>query len=146
MLHFENFASKEEIFEIEKICFNECWSLEQIESHLHHHHILALYLNKTLLGYILFILSIDEIEILKIAILPEFRKLKYASKLISKLEGIFNPKKIFLEVNCKNEQAILFYEKNSFQKIGIRKKYYPNGDDAILFLKEAINESKKFYI
>jgi ribosomal protein S18 acetylase RimI-like enzyme len=35
-------------------------------------------------------------------------------------------KKIFLEVSVQNKEAINFYLKNGFQKIGIRKGYYAN--------------------
>ena len=37
-----------------------------------------------------------------------------------------NIKKIFLEVSVLNINAINFYLKNGFQKIGVRKGYYTN--------------------
>ena len=39
---------------------------------------------------------------------------------------------ITLEVNDKNFQAIKLYEKFGFKRIGLRKKYYNNTDDAII--------------
>ena len=44
-----------------------------------------------------------------------------------------NLKTITLEVNEKNTYAIDLYEKKfNFKRIGLRKKYYNNTDDAIL--------------
>lgn len=37
-----------------------------------------------------------------------------------------------LEVNEKNIPAIKLYEKYGFEKVGVRKRYYNNVDDAIL--------------
>ena len=42
-------------------------------------------------------------------------------------------KKVFLEVRCKNKDAISLYEHYGFKKIGIRKEYYSAPtDDALL--------------
>ena len=41
-------------------------------------------------------------------------------------------KRATLEVNCNNAAAIALYEKFGFQQAGIRKKYYPNGDNAAI--------------
>ena len=47
--------------------------------------------------------------------------------------------KMHLEVNCNNLPAINLYEKNGFQKVGVRPKYYNKTDDAILMDKN-LNE------
>jgi len=39
---------------------------------------------------------------------------------------------ITLEVNENNIPAIKLYEKYNFQKVGLRKKYYNNTDDALI--------------
>ena len=40
--------------------------------------------------------------------------------------------KIELEVRVSNHAAISLYEKIGFTRVGIRKKYYSNGEDAVL--------------
>ena len=47
-------------------------------------------------------------------------------------------KKITLEVRASNIKGINFYTKNGFKQVGVRKKYYKNGEDALLLLKEFI--------
>ena len=136
MTQFNNSANPEEIFELEKICFEDPWTIEQIQSHLNHYSVLIAKEENLLIAYVLYIKSFDEIEILRIAVSPKKRKSNIGTELIQNLIQINSVKKIFLEVNEENLVAIQFYEKNSFQKIGIRKKYYPNNKDAIQYLKE----------
>ena len=43
-----------------------------------------------------------------------------------------------LEVNLNNNYAIILYEKYNFEKVGIRKAYYNNIDDALIMTKKLI--------
>ena len=83
----------------------------------------------------------DEANIMNIVTKVDKRHLGIGAKLldtlitISKNQGL---KSITLEVNINNHPAINLYEKFNFKRIGLRKKYYNNTDDAIimtLFLK-----------
>ena len=40
---------------------------------------------------------------------------------------------IFLEVRPTNSSAIKLYEKLGFENISVRKKYYSDGEDAMVF-------------
>lgn len=40
--------------------------------------------------------------------------------------------KIQLEVRASNQAAIALYQNNGFQNVGVRKKYYTDGEDALL--------------
>ena len=40
---------------------------------------------------------------------------------------------LWLEVHGRNQIAISFYIKQGFQQVGVRKKYYRDGADAVLF-------------
>ena len=77
------------------------------------------------LGYMSFYQVIDEIEIVRIGIIKSFQRNNYGSLLIDEIKKL-DVKKIFLEVSVQNKEAINFYFKNGFQKIGIRKGYYAN--------------------
>ena len=78
-----------------------------------------------ILGYISFYQVIDEIEIIRIGIIKSYQRSSYGSLLIDEIKKL-DIKKIFLEVSVQNKEAINFYLKNGFQKIGIRKGYYAN--------------------
>ena len=78
-----------------------------------------------ILGYMSFYQVIDEIEIIRIGIIKSYQRSSYGSLLIDEIKKL-DVKKIFLEVSVQNKEAINFYLKNGFQKIGIRKGYYAN--------------------
>lgn len=78
---------------------------------------------------------LDEIEIENITTNNNFCRQGYASKLLNYLiqKGIqLKVKNFFLEVRYSNKKAISLYKKTGFKESGIRKKYYQNGEDAIL--------------
>ena len=77
------------------------------------------------LGYLSFYQVIDEIEIIRIGVIKYYQRRSYGSLLIDEIKKLY-VKKIYLEVSVQNKEAINFYLKNGFQKIGIRKGYYAN--------------------
>lgn len=80
----------------------------------------------------------DEIEILRIGVLPSLRRHGYAGALIIALEKSSKPSdKIFLEVRESNDEAISLYIKHGFTKIAAREKCYNNPvEDAHIYHKE----------
>lgn len=82
-----------------------------------------------------------EIHISNIVVKKDMRNNKIGSILLEKLIEIARQKKkdeITLEVNINNIYAIKLYEKYNFEKVGIRKKYYNNIDDALIMTKKLI--------
>ena len=77
-----------------------------------------------IIGFVIFYHVRDEIEIIQIGIMESCRRKNYGSLLINKIKKLKDIRKIFLEVSVANTQAINFYLKNGFKKIGIRKAYY----------------------
>lgn len=53
--------------------------------------------------------------------------------IINFSQSISEVTSITLEVNEKNIYAIKLYESFNFKKLGIRKKYYNNSDNAIIY-------------
>lgn len=87
----------------------------------------------------------DEANIMNIATNVNKRHLGVATKLLEKL--ITSAKEqgcssITLEVNEHNTYAINLYKKFNFKRIGLRKKYYNNTDDAII-MRRNTNEKEK---
>jgi ribosomal protein S18 acetylase RimI-like enzyme len=90
--------------------------------------------SEQLIGYCILTIS-DKIDIDKICVNDKYRKLGFATKLLNFINYMYFGKKIILEVSTKNENAIKFYEKNEFKKINLRKNYYKDNSDAIIFEK-----------
>ena len=81
----------------------------------------------------------EEANIMNIVTKVSKRHLGVATKLLEKL--IVSAKEqgctsITLEVNEHNTNAIHLYEKFHFKRIGFRKKYYNNTDDAIIMTSQ----------
>ena len=77
-----------------------------------------------IIGFVIFYHVKDEIEIIQIGIMKSCQRKNYGSLIVNKIKKLKDIKKIFLEVSVENTQAINFYLKNGFKKIGIRKAYY----------------------
>ena len=92
-----------------------------------------------LIGAINCTLTIDEADLEGIFVLEAYRNQKVASTLFDEMEKLLlsqGVKKMFLEVRESNLPAISFYLKKGFNKISVRKKYYQDGEDAIVMSKE----------
>ena len=80
--------------------------------------------DQIVVGFVIFYHVRDEIEIIKIGIMKSYQRKNYGSLIINKIKKLNKIRKIFLEVSFENTQAINFYLKNGFKKIGVRKAYY----------------------
>lgn len=86
---------------------------------------------------------LDEANIMNIVTRVDRRNLGIASSLLSKLINLAQDSKcstLTLEVNENNLVAIHLYEKFGFERIGLRKKYYNNTDNAIIMTRRITNE------
>ncbi len=80
-------------------------------------------------------ISVDDIHITNIVTKKSYRNHGIGTKLLEHLIKISKEKELSsltLEVNEKNEPAIKLYEKHHFQKIGQRKNYYNQNENAII--------------
>ena len=78
---------------------------------------------------------IDEAHITNIVTKKNMRHNKIGTLMLEELIKIAKERKlnsITLEVNINNIPAINLYEKYKFEKVGMKKKYYNNCDDAII--------------
>lgn len=94
--------------------------------------------NKKIVGFICYLVLIENIELEAIYVSPLLRGLGYGTRLLKYLinEGIqFNCNCIFLEVRKSNVEAIHLYQKNDFEIIGCRKNYY-GLEDGLVMKKE----------
>ena len=113
------------LIEIEKDVFDYSASIEDFINYFNEDTIkIWKVLDQIVVGFIVFYRVKDEIEIIKIGIMKSCQRKNYGSLIINKIKKLNNIRKIFLEVSTENTQAINFYLKNGFKKIGIRKAYY----------------------
>jgi len=98
----------------------------------------------TPLGFGITLQTLDEVELLLIAILPEARGRGLAPQLLDSLlsaAAVRGARRALLEVADKNIPAIATYTKVGFTTCGRRKQYYPGPTDAVLFEK-ALNSPR----
>ena len=94
-------------------------------------------INRTILGHICSWLIIDEVHILNIAVHPTARRQGIAGALLDKTltEGQHvGACAANLEVRQSNSAAIALYQQFGFQTVATRRKYYPDGEDALLMV------------
>lgn len=134
----EKIVNKDDVnklFYIEKKIFkNEAYSLKQIEEIIFMENYTSYFIKEKdiISGYIIIFDNSEAFEIMKIGVLEEKRKTGIGEKLINKIKE--KEKNIFLEVRESNISAVSFYLENNFKKVGIRKNYYNNKENAILML------------
>lgn len=131
-----------QVAQLEKICFADPWSemsiaheLESIWSYW-----LVAVDGNTVAGYIGSQSSIDESDIMNVAVHPDYRRQGIAESLINKLVCDLKTRgshALMLEVRASNAPAIALYEKLGFSQVGCRKNYYRNPkEDALILRKE----------
>ena len=127
---------------LEKLCFSDPWSEMSIASELQN--IWAYWLvavdEGMVAGYIGSQSTIDETDVMNVAVHPDWRRQGIAEKLIEQLIQELKNRgshALMLEVRASNAPAIALYEKLGFCQVGLRKNYYRNPkEDALILRKE----------
>jgi len=127
------------IWEIEQSVFSSPWSRDQLA-----HELVA---NPTadhwvlddggsIIGFIMSYIVQYEIQIINIAVRLSHQYRGYGKRILSKYLSQFNEKIYFLlEVRESNLPAYQLYSHFGFEQIDIRRKYYHDGEDAIVMAK-----------
>ncbi|MCC0637178.1 MULTISPECIES: ribosomal protein S18-alanine N-acetyltransferase [unclassified Clostridioides] len=128
----------DEVFEVEKNCFEDYWSKESFRKELSNEvakYIVAK-LDGKVVGYVGIWLILDEGHINNVAVHSDYRGKKIGDKLIKRLVDLCKDNNIAsmtLEVRASNKIAQNLYRKYGFKMGGIRKEYYnDNKEDAII--------------
>ena len=134
------FTDCKEIAQLEKKCFSDPWSLNAVEetAKLNSFFGLVLEEEKKVVGYIGCISVFEDGEILLVAVDQEFRSKGFGKALVNSACDIMKDKGVkscFLEVRKSNQNAFFCYLSCGFKPIGERKRYYSNGEDAIVMEK-----------
>lgn len=128
----------ENIKEILQEDFDDFWSYSILKSELENEnskYFIAMD-NKEIIGFAGILKIIDTIHIMNIVTKKTRRNQGIATTLLKYIIKISKQDKeitsLTLEVNENNIPARMLYQKFKFKKIGIRKKYYNNTDNAII--------------
>ena len=126
-------ATEQEIEEIAKIeakVFSDAWSNKSIlETYQQTQAMVAVAVEENVVGYCILYIALDEGEIARIAVEPEWRKQGVGQGLLDyicdwcKQQGV---ERLLLDVREGNDGARRFYEKYGFVIDGIRKSFYEN--------------------
>ena len=137
-----NAAHVSQVAALERICFADPWSEMSIASELQNlwsYWLVALE-DDRVIGYVGTQSSIDEADIMNVAVHPDFRRQGIAEALINRLVADLKERDIYallLEVRVSNMPAITLYEKLGFSQVGRRKNYCHNPkEDALILRKE----------
>lgn len=126
--------------EIDRICFSQPYSASMFEHDIQYGDnltILTAVVDQEIVGYIEIMIVLDECEIQRVAVLPEYRRRYVASIMMNSMLHLTDSLGIqshTLEVRAGNKPAIRLYEHFGFKQNGLRKNYYGD-DDALLMLR-----------
>ena len=93
----------------------------------------------TPIGFITYSVNIDTADLQDLFVSEEYRGKGVGKALVSAFMRAVHEngvKKLFLEVRESNEAAIGLYALAGFKFISIRKKYYADGENAFIYVKE----------
>ena len=127
------------IWEIEQSVFSSPWSRDQLA-----HELVAnpnaghwvLDDGGSIIGFIMSYIVQYEVQIINIAVRLSHQYRGYGKRILSEFLSQFNKKTyLFLEVRESNLPAYQLYSHFGFDQIDIRRKYYHDGEDAIVMAK-----------
>lgn len=128
----------EEVLEIESASFSRPWTrqhfLDEIESPCGFPTV-ALAADGSVTGYLCLKIVLDESEILDVAVEKSQRGRGVGKALVNWALSFGRERRVdllFLEVRAGNGEAIALYRQLGFRESGRRKRYYDDGEDAIL--------------
>lgn len=126
---------------LERACFEDAWTTEMMKNeHVRNGFCGALAeADGEVVGYVCGYTLFEDGELLKIAVSQDCRGRGIGGLLLDSFtEKAMSQgaEQIFLEVRTSNEPALGLYKSRGFEKTRIRKRYYPDGEDALEMKRE----------
>lgn len=126
---------------LEKACFVDPWSKRALRTALEDKKYVALLADDAghAVGYALGWSVKDEGELARVAVLPSKHGQGIGKKLTRAILNKFRLRRtehIFLEVRKSNHAAQNLYMRCGFKEVGRRRKYYADGEDALVMQVE----------
>ncbi|MCX6565146.1 MAG: ribosomal protein S18-alanine N-acetyltransferase [Candidatus Aminicenantes bacterium] len=130
-----------EVLKIERLSFSNPWLSSTFEGEIQNiglsNPIVATdETTDRILGYLIYWIIRDEVQINNIAVHPDYRRRRIAEDMLRGMLDILEEQGIqfiSLEVRAGNIAARTLYDKLGFKPIGLRKEYYSNpAEDAVV--------------
>lgn len=124
------------LLQMDKAIFPDAWTEEMWKSELARTDAtcLLLEMDEKAVGFAVVTVLFEDAELPKIALLPKQRGLGLGKMLLDALEmqaKTHGATAMFLEVRVGNSAARKLYETNGYEKLRVRLRYYPDGEDAL---------------
>lgn len=130
------------VMEIERAAFAQPWTEELVRRELTHDFSIVLLATEgaegPVAGFAIAWLVHDELHVLNVAVAPEARRRGVARAVLDELEGrgrAQGARLAMLEVRRGNAAAIALYRSRGYRDVGVRPRYYPDGEDALVMDK-----------
>ena len=123
------------VLEIEYLCFEFPWDEAQLRDTLKRRPVIARVIkrNKVLLGYVIYAIYEDKLELLNMAVLPSMQRKQCGAFLLGNLLHRIERrrrKRVTALVRESNLEAQLFLKKMGFKAVEIKYNAYEETDDA----------------
>lgn len=134
-----------QVYNIEEQSFSHNWTRKQLCDSMNStlDTVALCIFHGQIVGYIIYSMICEDADLLRIAVLPEYRRCGIAQRLIAYMMydcKEHNIQNIFLEVRRSNEAARSLYARMGFEQISVRNNYYSNPvEDGIVMKKENID-------
>lgn len=125
----------EQVYQLEQVCFQDAWSMDELKEELSHSYVYGWILDGY--AYIWIWELYENAEIVRIGVHPDQRQKGYGKQLMDhalKHACKQNCQQISLEVRVSNQGAISLYEKCGLHISHRSKKHYSDGEDAYVML------------
>ena len=131
----------EQIAQIERDSFADAWPKELLADVLRYSFLYGFLIEDDgkVLGYGCLRVLFETADVDNIAVEKSHRGKGYGDILLTLMEtraAALGATECLLEVRVSNAPAIALYQKHGFEQIAVRKKYYENGEDALVMRKE----------
>ncbi|MEA5463249.1 ribosomal protein S18-alanine N-acetyltransferase [Leptothoe sp. PORK10 BA2] len=134
------------VLELDRICLGGLWTeagyRREIDSP--NSDLLILQANDRVIGLGCLWAILDEAHITTLAIHPDYQRQRLGQLLLTQLLQSARHRALShatLEVRASNHRALSLYEKFSFRTAGKRKRYYQDGEDALILWRSQLQTS-----
>lgn len=128
------------IIELDAQCFKTKWSEASYLNAIKDEAVIGLGAveNNVVVGFVFALIAPFDLDILKVAVSPNFRRRGIATALLGELFSLgreLNKELVFLDVRVSNTAAQSLYKSVGFLVVGKRLKYYENVEDSLTMSK-----------
>jgi ribosomal-protein-alanine N-acetyltransferase len=133
-----------QVLELDHVCLGGMWTLDGYQREIESPNslLISLELENHIIGLGCMWAILEECHIVLLAVHPDYQGQGLGKLLICSLLKDAVDRKLehaTLEVKANNNKAIALYQKFGFKQAGLRKKYYPTGEDALILWRSQLH-------